>query len=135
MLKPSSPHLSARKISIKCTKNNETKNCDIKNNEENFSINNKLTQTQENVLAACLGGENIFITGGAGTGKSSLLLIIVEKLYEKYGRHTVFVTATTGLAACAIGGTTVQQFAGTFPGRKFKWKNMKIIFLVLFDKL
>ena len=113
-MKPSSPHLSARKISIKCTKNNETKNTVAKNNEENFRINNKLTQTQENILAACLSGENIFITGGAGTGKSSLLLIIVEKLYEKYGRHTVFVTATTGLAACAIGGTTVQQFAGKY---------------------
>lgn len=29
-----------------------------------------------------------------------------------YEKHTVFVTATTGLAACSIGGTTVQQFAG-----------------------
>jgi thymidine kinase len=50
--------------------------------------------------------------GGAGTGKSSLLLLIVEKLIAKHGKHTVFITATTGLAACAISGTTVHQFAG-----------------------
>ena len=59
-----------------------------------------------------MSGENIFYTGGAGTGKSTLLLLIIEKLNIKHGKHTVYVTATTGLAACAIGGTTVQQFAG-----------------------
>jgi ATP-dependent DNA helicase PIF1 len=45
-----------------------------------------------------------YLLGGAGTGKSSLLLLIVEKLIAKHGRHTVFITATTGLAACAVSG-------------------------------
>jgi hypothetical protein len=40
------------------------------------------------------------------------LVEIVEKLIAQHGKNTVFVTATTGLAACAVGGTTVHQFAG-----------------------
>lgn len=63
-------------------------------------------------MSACLRGDNVFFTGGAGTGKSTLLIEIVEKLIAQHGKHTVFVTATTGLAACAVGGTTVHQFAG-----------------------
>ena len=46
------------------------------------------------------------------SGKSSLLMVAVKRLVQIHGQHTVFVTATTGLAACAIGGITVQQFAG-----------------------
>ena len=72
----------------------------------------EVTSEQERITTACLAGRNVFFTGGAGTGKSTLLLQIVEKLIAKYGRTAVFVTATTGLAACAIGGTTVHQFAG-----------------------
>ena len=71
-----------------------------------------LTGEQERVLAAALHGESVFLTGGAGTGKSVTLLRIIEKLVDKHGQHAVFVTATTGLAACAIGGMTVHQFAG-----------------------
>lgn len=70
------------------------------------------TQEQKDIIAACLAGKNVFFTGGAGTGKSTLLLLIVEKLIAKHGRCNVFVTATTGLAACAVGGTTIHQFAG-----------------------
>ena len=72
----------------------------------------EVTSEQERITTACLAGRNIFFTGGAGTGKSTLLLLIVDKLIAKHGRSAVFVTATTGLAACAIGGTTVHQFAG-----------------------
>lgn len=70
------------------------------------------TEEQKNIVSACLAGKNVFFTGGAGTGKSTLLLYIVEKLIAKHGRCNVFVTATTGLAACAVGGTTIHQFAG-----------------------
>lgn len=49
----------------------------------------------------------------AGTGKSYLLKAIVAHL--KAAGHTddtLFVTASTGIAAVAIGGTTVHKFAG-----------------------
>ena len=75
-------------------------------------VHSALTEEQEGVLAAAMNGTSIFFTGGAGTGKSSLLVRIIEQLVQKHGQHTVFVTATTGLAACAIGGITVHQFAG-----------------------
>ena len=46
--------------------------------------------------------------GCAGTGKSLLLRHILQSL----PRDTTFVTGTTGLAACHLGGTTINSFAG-----------------------
>ena len=57
----------------------------------------------------------IFSSTGAGTGKSFLLKIILQQLVRKYDSHSVFITATTGLAACSLGGTTVHQFGGFRP--------------------
>ena len=72
----------------------------------------KLSTQQKDVIEVCLSGENVFYTGGAGTGKSHLLQHIIEALSTKRRPHSVFVTATTGLAACSVGGVTVHQFAG-----------------------
>jgi ATPase subunit of ABC transporter with duplicated ATPase domains len=72
----------------------------------------ELTETQSHVIHACSTGKNVFYTGGAGTGKSTLLTRLIELLVQQHGRKHVFVAATTGLAACAVGGTTVHQFAG-----------------------
>jgi hypothetical protein len=88
-------------------RNNSSSNT-TDSNKENFV----LTAGQLEVLQACKDGKNVFYTGGAGTGKSSLLTTIIEELMGQYGRSKVFVAATTGLAACAVGGTTVHQFAG-----------------------
>jgi hypothetical protein len=46
--------------------------------------------------------------GCAGTGKSLLLRAILRCL----PRETTYVTGTTGLAACHLGGTTINAFAG-----------------------
>lgn len=46
--------------------------------------------------------------GAAGTGKSLVLKHIVRALPG----DSTFVTASTGLAACALGGTTLHAFAG-----------------------
>lgn len=51
---------------------------------------------------------NVFVTGGAGTGKSFLLRSIISAL----PLGTTFVTATTGIAALQLGGTTLHSFAG-----------------------
>lgn len=62
---------------------------------------------------------NIFLTGEAGTGKSTLIKAIVEKAKEQ-GR-TVAITASTGVAAVNCGGMTIHSFMGC--GAPRIWKN------------
>lgn len=59
-------------------------------------------------LCGCSEGNSVFFTGCAGTGKSLLLKHILRAL----PRDSTFVTASTGLAASALGGITVNAFAG-----------------------
>jgi ATP-dependent DNA helicase PIF1 len=54
--------------------------------------------------------KNIFFTGCAGTGKSTLLRSLIVDL-EQEG-FVVAITASTGLAASAIHGTTLHRFMG-----------------------
>ncbi len=55
-------------------------------------------------------GRSVFITGGAGSGKSHVLRAIIERL--EASNESVFVTASTGLAASEIGGRTIHSFGG-----------------------
>lgn len=71
-----------------------------------------LSKEQESVIELAKQGYNIFYTGSAGTGKSVLLREMIKVLKKKYGYDQVAVTASTGLAACNIGGVTVHSFAG-----------------------
>ena len=71
-----------------------------------------LSKEQEYVIELAKKGHNIFYTGSAGTGKSVLLREMIKVLKKKYGYEKVAVTASTGLAACNIGGVTVHSFAG-----------------------
>ena len=72
-----------------------------------------LTQEQRSVLDAVLDGRNVFFTGNAGTGKTHLLRVLVGALRELHGDDGfVAVTATTGIAATHIGGTTINTALG-----------------------
>ncbi|OLL25652.1 Glycogen phosphorylase, partial [Neolecta irregularis DAH-3] len=64
--------------------------------------------------------KSIFFTGSAGTGKSVLLRELIKALRVKYkGEYDhVAVTASTGLAACNIGGVTLHSFAGIGLGKE-----------------
>lgn len=68
-----------------------------------------LSKEQEIVLQKVLQGVSLFYTGSAGTGKSVLLRSIIKALRRKYPTG-VAVTASTGLAACNIGGITLHSF-------------------------
>lgn len=70
-----------------------------------------LSEEQQAVLRHALDGDSFFFTGAAGTGKSFLLRCIISALKDKHGTESVFVTASTGIAACNISGTTLHSFA------------------------
>mmetsp|Transcript_45478 Transcript_45478/g.116363 ORF Transcript_45478/g.116363 Transcript_45478/m.116363 type:complete len:587 (-) Transcript_45478:404-2164(-) len=67
-----------------------------------------LSDEQEVALQYIMQGKSLFLTGPAGTGKSLLLRRILHELPS----HSTFFTASTGLAACQLGGTTLHSFAG-----------------------
>lgn len=71
---------------------------------------------QERVLDAVRDGVSLFFTGTAGSGKSFLLGHILEKTQALHGKHCVFLTATTGASAVAIGGMTLHSFGGIARG-------------------
>ncbi|XP_057272436.1 ATP-dependent DNA helicase PIF1 isoform X1 [Pezoporus wallicus] len=100
----------------------------------------RLSAEQEAVMGVVRSGKSIFFTGCAGegpggchrlkpsgittdllllspllqgTGKSFLLKKIVGSLPPK----TTYATASTGVAACHIGGTTLHAFAGIGSGK------------------
>lgn len=65
-------------------------------------------------------GHSVFFTGPAGTGKSVLMRAIIQEFKRKYARdpERVAVTASTGLAACNIGGMTLHSFSGIGLGKE-----------------
>jgi ATP-dependent DNA helicase PIF1 len=65
-----------------------------------------LTDEFQRCLDAVLGGSNLFITGKAGTGKSTLLRLI----REKYRESVIAVVAPTGVAALNVDGSTLDSF-------------------------
>ena len=66
-------------------------------------------------LAAASGGRNCFLTGMAGTGKSTLLRQFIRELAVGQ-RRRVDITAPTGVAALNVGGMTIHRFCGMLLG-------------------
>ena len=61
----------------------------------------------EDILELVKTGCNLFITGGAGTGKSYTL----NKLKEIY-KDELHITSTTGISAINVNGQTIHSWAG-----------------------
>lgn len=122
-----------------------------------------LTDEQRRILSMIVDeGRTVFFTGAAGTGKSVLLRRVISELRQKHknkSKSLVSVTASTGLAACNIGGMTLHSFAGIGLGEEpvdrlvekvrqnkranRRWKETKVLVIdeismidgALFDKL
>jgi ATP-dependent exoDNAse (exonuclease V) alpha subunit len=65
---------------------------------------------QSIALEIMLSGENVLLTGSAGAGKTFVLNQFVN-IAKNEGRR-VSITATTGLAATHLGGTTIHSWSG-----------------------
>ena len=73
----------------------------------------KMNARQRRVLDVVLDeGQNCHVYGPAGTGKSFAIATLIAMLHKKHGRDAVAVTAPTGIAAVAVGGTTIHRFIG-----------------------
>lgn len=66
--------------------------------------------TQEEGFQLLISGKNVFLGGRAGTGKSYLIRKFVEWCQEQ--KKYVSVTASTGIAATHVNGTTLHSFCG-----------------------
>lgn len=65
---------------------------------------------QSLALEVMLQGESVLLTGPAGSGKTYVLNDFIRRA-KKEGKH-VSVTATTGLAATHLGGSTIHSWSG-----------------------
>lgn len=70
--------------------------------------------SQLEVLGRLLNRENIFVSGIAGSGKSSIVNPFVNYLKQEFPEVSVAVVAPTGAAAANIGGVTLHRWAGVF---------------------
>lgn len=66
--------------------------------------------TQEEALDILKMGQNVFLTGPAGSGKTYLLNKYIQ--YLKKNEIPVAVTASTGIAATHMDGRTIHSWAG-----------------------
>ena len=68
----------------------------------------ELTIDQRDAFNLLLSGENVFLTGAAGSGKSFL----VKKFLGQFKKNEFPVLASTGAAAVLVGGRTFHSFFG-----------------------
>jgi hypothetical protein len=66
--------------------------------------------TQSDALSILKMGKNVFLTGGAGTGKTYVLNQYIQHCYDH--DIPIAVTASTGIAATHIGGMTIHAWSG-----------------------
>lgn len=72
----------------------------------------ELTEEQQKIVQCFMRGENIFITGAGGTGKSEIIQYLATL-------KPVVITATTGCAAVRLGnGRTIHSWSGVGLGNR-----------------
>jgi ATP-dependent DNA helicase PIF1 len=69
-----------------------------------------LSDEQTHLQQLALEGRSMFITGGAGTGKSFLLASIVTNMQLQRGKQSCVVLSPTGAAAVLVKGRTIHSF-------------------------
>lgn len=90
----------------------------------------ELNDEQQKAVEYVLTGENVFLTGCAGTGKSYTIDVIVQKMRDR--NKKVDITASTGLAATNIKGRTLHSWAGI--GIDMNENRTKLVGRIMKDK-
>lgn len=68
-----------------------------------------LNEKQQKAYDAICKGKNIFLTGSAGVGKST----VIKKFLDDYSSYKkIGITSTTGISAILIGGSTLHSYLG-----------------------
>lgn len=86
-----------------------------------YRLPDGLSVEQRVAINLVMQGKNVFITGGAGVGKS-FLISTLQKLKPK-----MCSTATTGLAAVNIGGRTIHSASGLGIGDQDEHELSKLV--------
>ncbi len=102
--------------------------------------------TQETALEILKTGENVFLTGAPGAGKTYVLNQYLDHL-KNYGVEAA-ITAPTGIAASHIGGMTLHSFFGigireslsqydieNLTEKKYLWERMKNLKVLVIDEI
>jgi ATP-dependent DNA helicase PIF1 len=117
-----------------------------------------LNDLQQRAFDYIISGENLFLTGSGGTGKSEIIKMAKFELERKYLKN-VAITSMTGVSANIIGGKTLHSTLGIGLGNSSykklykkiiadnralaKWKRLDVLFvdeismlsIELFEKL
>lgn len=78
----------------------------------------ELTQEHQRALEVLESGQNVFLTGRAGTGKSSFVKAIIAAgedrglVDSEWDFGEIMAVAPTGIAAIELGGTTIHRLFG-----------------------
>ena len=122
------PILNFIDLTQKFVKTNPPKPIKIDEVKEEIIPHKRLSPGQQKVLDLVLTSKkNVFFTGSAGTGKSYLLSRIVDGFRNDKSckEDSIWVTATTGIAAIQIDGITINSYAGIELGNFTREKLLK----------
>jgi len=75
-----------------------------------------LNNEQLEVFKKIIAGNNIFLTGEAGSGKSFVIKAIKE--WANFNNKKMVITAPTGIAAQLVGGITINSFINSYVDKK-----------------
>ena len=92
----------------------------------------KLDQYGEKALELVMEGRSFFLTGKAGTGKTTVLKKIVDCC--KLNKKNVIVLAPTGVAAKAAKGMTIHSFLNLPTGPYIPGMRKKRLYNLLADR-
>lgn len=84
----------------------------LENSNLEEALNGAEYTSQTEALIQMLMGNNVFLSGPAGSGKSFVIRKYCELVESFNPKVKIHKTSTTGLSAINIGGQTIQSFSG-----------------------